>query len=153
MKWRSIISLVIVIVTISACNTSKKVTQTEDGEEDICESMTYNNNPVNKISTDYYTIDSLFITDNCLNIWVSYSGGCGNSEFKLFYNNKIMQSMPPKTNLLLQLTDNDPCRAIVQQKLYFNLNFFEEHANKDGIVLKLVGTDLSILYKKSLLSD
>lgn len=149
MKWISIISLVFSIVFISSCNTSKKVSQTGDGIVDICESMTFNNRPVNNISTDYYTIDSLFITDNCLNIWVSYSGGCGDSEFKLLYSNKILESIPPKTSLLLHLTDNDPCRAIVQQKLFFNLNFFEEYADKDGIILKLAGTEQYIIYNNN----
>lgn len=148
MKWVSIISLVFVIVLSSSCNATKKATKIGDGLEDICESMTFNNRPVNKISTDYYSIDTLFIIDNCLNIWVSFSGGCGAFEFKLFYSNKVMESMPPKTSLLLQLTDNDPCRAIIQQKLFFNLSFFDEYANKNGIMLKIAGTDFSVLYKR-----
>lgn len=148
MKWISLISLVVVITLNSTCISSKKATKIGDGIEDICESMTYNTRPVNNISTDYYTIDTLFIIDNCLNIWVSYSGGCGDSDFKLFYSNRIMESMPPKSSLLLQLADNDPCRAIVQQKLFFNLSFFDEHAYNNGILLNLTGSEENILYKR-----
>ncbi len=148
MKRISIISLVFVTVFISSCKTSKKVIQLGDGAKDICESMTFNNRPVNNIVTDHYTIDSLFITDNCLNVWASFSGGCGAFEFKLFYSNNVIESMPPETSLLLQLTDNDPCRAIVQQKLFFNLSFFDEYLNENGIILKLAGSDKSVLYKR-----
>ena len=148
MKHVLILIFAFSIILINSCNTSKKAAQTKNIVEDICESMTYNENPVDNISTDYYSIDSLFITNDCLNIWVSYGGGCGDADFKLFYSNRVMTSMPPKTNLLLQLTDNDPCRAIVQQKLFFNLSFFEEDANKDGILLNLVGSKKSIMYKR-----
>ncbi len=136
------------MILCNSCSTSKKTAQNKDKEEDICESMTFNTRPVNNISTDYYTIDSLFIIDNCLNIWASFSGGCSAFEFKLFYSNRVMESMPPKTSLLLQLTDNDPCRAIVQQKLFFNLSFFDEYLNKNGIILKLAGTDKSVSYSR-----
>ncbi len=148
MKWITVISLVLVIILYNSCSSSKKSAHNKDKTDEVCEAMTYNSKPVNNIATDYYTIDSLFIIDNCLNIWASFSGGCGAFEFKLLYNDRVMESMPPKTNLLLQLTDNDPCRAIVQQKLFFNLSFFDEYANQDGILLKLVGTDKSVLYKR-----
>ncbi len=148
MKWISIILLVLAMILYNSCSSSKKAAHKKNNAKDICESMTYNSRPVSNIATDHYTIDSLFIIDNCLNIWASFSGGCGGFEFKLFYSDKVMESMPPKTSLLLQLTDNDPCRAIIQQKLFFNLSFFEEYANKDGILLKLAGTEKSALYKR-----
>lgn len=134
---------------LASCNTSKKVEKRNSiDSENICNSMTFNSQPVNKISTDYYTIDTLFIIDNCLNMWVSYSGGCGDADFKLYYTDRLVTSIPPKTTLRLQLTDNDPCRAIVQQKLYYNISFFEDYAKKSGILLKFAGSNKSILYKK-----
>lgn len=148
MKNISIITLVLTALLLNSCHTSKKATDAESNMVVFCESMTYNSQPVNNISTDYYTIDTLFIVDNCLNIWVSYGGGCGDADFTLYYTNRVMESMPPKTSLLLQLTDNDPCRAIVRQKLFYNLSFFEEYANRDGILLKLSGKGESVLYKK-----
>lgn len=147
MKWITIISLVLATILYNSCSSSKKAAN-DKNKKDICESMTYNSRPVNNIATDYYTVDSLFIVDNCLNIWASFSGGCGAFEFKLFYSDRVMESMPPKTSLLLQLTDNDPCRAIIQQKLHYNLSFFDEYLDKDGILLKLSGTDKSVSYSR-----
>ncbi|MFK5856693.1 MAG: hypothetical protein QM503_11225 [Bacteroidota bacterium] len=145
---RYLIVIATLIIFLSSCNVSKKIEKQADTSADICESMTYNSMPVDKIATDYYSIDTIFIVDNCLNIWVSYSGGCGNSDFILYYTDRIKESMPPKTTLRLQLTDDDPCRAIVQQKLFYNLSYFEDYAEKNGILFKLAGSEKSILYKK-----
>ena len=146
MKHVLILIFAFSIILISSCNTSKKAVKNKDNADDICKSMTFTDQPVSNISTDYYTIDSLFIINDCLNIWVSYGGGCGDADFKLYYSERIMTSMPPQTSLLLQLTDDDPCRAIVQQKLFFNISFFSEDAKKDGILLNLAGSDKSVMY-------
>ena len=132
---------------MSSCHTVKKIVKIEEAVE-VCESMTYTNQQFSDIVSDYYSLDTIFVVNNCLNIWVSYSGGCGDAEFELYYTNKVMESMPPKSNLLLQLIDNDDCRAIVQQKLFYNLNFFEEYAKKDGITLRFAGIGESVFYKK-----
>jgi len=145
---KNLIIVTSLFLLLSNCNTVKKIDQQHDGTIDICESMSFNTNPVEKISTDYYSVDSLFINNNCLNIWVTYSGGCGDADFNIYYTEKIINTNPPKTKLRLQLTDNDPCRAIVKHKLYYNLSFFDEYANKDGILIELVGTEKNILFKK-----
>ena len=143
------ISIIILIVLfLASCNTSKNVVQQENIMNEECEAMTYNKSPVSNISSDYYQIDTLFIADNCLNIWVSYGGGCGISSFSLYYNDKIQKSEPPTTILRLQVTDEDPCKATVQQKLYYNLSFFDEYYDQDGILLELSGSKKSVLYKK-----
>lgn len=148
MKLLINIIILTTVFLVSSCHSSKKTTKTIEEADDICESMTYNSNAVNNISTDYYTIDTVFINNNCLNIWVSYSGGCGDSDFKLYYSNRVKESMPPKTSLKLQLFDNDPCRAIVQQKLFYNLSFFDDYADGEGILLQLSGTEKSVMYRK-----
>jgi len=132
---------------MSSCHTVKKTASIEDAPLDVCESMTYTDQQFSNIHSDYYSLDTVFVVNNCLNIWISYSGGCGDSEFSLYYTNKVMESMPPKSNLLLQLIDNDDCRAIVQQKLFYNLNFFEEYAKKEGITLRFAGIGESVFYK------
>ncbi|MAZ92817.1 MAG: hypothetical protein P8N48_06260 [Bacteroidales bacterium] len=134
------------MILIVSCGVSNKSANKNIPAKEYCEFLNFTNAQYSDLESDYYTIDSLFIDNDCLNVWVSYSGGCGNSEFKLFYNDLLMNSMPPKVNLLLQLDDDDNCRAIVQQKLYFNLSFFTEYANNGGIVLRMAGTDASVTY-------
>jgi len=145
---KSLLTITLSIFLLSSCNTSKKIEQPQEANFEFCESMTYNTTSVSNIATDYYKVDTVFITNNCINIWVSYSGGCGDADFTLYFTDIIKESVPPKTNLRLQLLDNDPCRSIVQQKLYYNLNFFDSYAINDGIIFQLVGSDMSVLYKK-----
>lgn len=144
---RKLLILLFISFIIFSCKTTTKVSNSDE-TENICESMTYTVQQLKDLTTDYYTIDTLFISDNCLNIWVSYGGGCGDADFTLFYNNKVMRSMPPQTTLHLQLIDNDPCRAIVQQKLYYNLSFFDEYKTQKGIIFNFSDTGKSIAYKK-----
>ncbi len=59
-----------------------------------------------------------------------------------------MESMPPKANLLLQFKDEDNCRAVVQQKLYYDISFFEEYASNEGINIRLAGIGKPVLFKK-----
>ena len=134
------------MILFISCGVSKRSGNKDIPKNEDCDFINFTNKQYIDLESDYYTIDSLFIRNDCLNIWVSYSGGCGNSEFKLFYNDLLMNSMPPKANLLLQLNDDDNCRAIVQQKLYFNLSFFSEYTTNGGIVLQMAGTDASVIY-------
>ncbi len=148
MRQLLIYSILLLVFISTSCKSTKKVSKEPEIAPDICESIIFTDKQYNNVKSDYYSVDTLFIDNNCLNIWVTYSGGCGDAKFKLIYNNKVLQSMPPKTNLFLQFTDNDNCRAEVQQKLYYNLSFFEEHAENGGISLRLSDIGKTVLYKK-----
>ena len=130
--------------SLVSCKSSKA---TKTGNKvDECVSMIYSELPLDKIVTDSYTVDSIFITGDCLNVWVSYSGGCGYTDFSMYFTNMVLQSIPAQTTLKLKLIDKDDCRAIVQEKLYFNLNFFKDYAETDGIEIHVGGK--SVMYKK-----
>lgn len=141
------IFVLVSILSVLSCKSLKKTPTTNSEEPELCEPLSFMSSVYADMETDYYSIDSLFISGNCLNIWASYSGGCGNSEFKLLYDNKIIKSTPPSAILMLTLDDDDNCRAVVQQKLYYDLSFFEEEARDKGIVLKLAGIQKSLLFK------
>lgn len=145
---KNLLIIISLVFLISSCKSLKKTEQQQDTSPDICESMSFNSKPVDNISTDYYSIDSLTIDNNCLVIWVTYSGGCGDADFEMYYTDRIIETNPPKTKLRLQLTDNDPCRAIVQQKLFYNLSFFDDYAADKGLLIELVDSNKSVLYKK-----
>lgn len=152
MKLPILILSLVIVVSVS-CRSNKTFVKKpiHKGDEqttvEVCESIKFTDLPFTEIETDYYQVDSLFITGSCLNIWISYSGGCGDSEFALYFNNRVMESMPPKASLMLTLSDKDNCRAIVQQKLTYNISFFDNYAEEEGIKLRLAGVDSSVLYK------
>ncbi len=153
-RLRKVITLTSLVFLISlsilSCKSTIKSSQKKavDNSVETCEAISFTELSYTELETDYYQVDSVFIIDNCLNIWVSYSGGCGDSEFNLYFNNLIMESMPPKANLLLQFKDEDNCRAVVQQKLYYDISFFEEYASNEGINIRLAGIGKPVLFKK-----
>jgi len=145
---RKLLFILITTLIAVSCGTSRKGTTEENAIPEPCEAIIFIDKPYTEVETDYYSLDSLFIENGCLNIWVSYGGGCGDAEFTLYYNNIVLESFPPKANLMLKLKDEDNCRAIVQQKLYYDLSFFNDYAVGGGINLKLAGIDNSVMYKE-----
>jgi hypothetical protein len=77
-------------------------------------------------SADPITINNLSIVDDCLHIYVSYSGGCEIHSFEIF--NHVFCGTPPITAfLMLDHNDmDDPCDAIVQQTLKFDLSSLQD---------------------------
>ena len=148
MKLHFNILIVLIFAILASCNSSKKVSAVDDNIIDVCESMTFSDQFFDKVPSDYYSLDTMFLVDNCLVIWVSYSGGCGDANFKLLYSDKIIKTTPPRINLMLQLSDDDDCRAIVQQKLFYDVSFFEDYAEETGINLRLTGIGNTVFYKK-----
>jgi hypothetical protein len=97
---------------------------------------------------DYYTLDSLAVSGDCLNVYVTYDGGCGTADAKLYYTNRVMESFPPKTVLYFCFADNDACRSMIQKSFSFDLTPFSQKASSGGIWLKIAGTGKKVLYKK-----
>jgi len=138
------ILFITILFLVTACSTNRQNTKTKTSD---CINIQLLKTSADSLRIDYYVIDSLKIVDDCLEVFVNYSGGCGNASFDLFYTNRIMESIPPKTVLYLAFTDDDPCRNIETKKLTFSLDPFKRFADHLGIYLKIAGTDKEIFYK------
>lgn len=143
---RCSILLISTIITLAACSTNKETAKT-DQINTSCIEMMLLEKPLDSLRFDHYTIDSLSIKDQCLEILVNYGGGCGEANFELYLSDRIMESMPPKTVLYLTFEDKDPCRSNVQKKLRYSLKPLKKYADRGGIHLKIAGTEKSVLYQ------
>ena len=140
------IILLLSAFVVAGCKTNKPAA--DGGQtQSACREMMMLEKPLDSLRFDHYTIDSIAIREQCLEIVVSYGGGCGDATFDLYLTNRVMESMPPKTVLYLTFTDNDACRSIVKKKLKFNLKPYKRFADRGGIYLKIAGTDKSVLYQ------
>ena len=148
MKPLILIFLALLIGFFFSCNNSKKVAGGEKTQIKICVSMDLLEIPLDSVRMDPINIDSLNINGNCLDVFVSYSGGCGEVKFNMYYTNLVQNSFPPQTAIYLSFEDNDHCRAIETKKLTFDLEPFSDYAKNRGIWLNL-GNDKNarILYK------
>ena len=136
------------LLFLFSCHSQKETSkQSNKKSEAACKPMLLLTEEVNTNESDFFNLDSLAISDNCLEVFVSYSGGCGEADFNLYHNNMVMHSMPPQTVLFLNFKDEDHCRAIIQDTLYFKLSNFDELASSGGIWLKLRDSEKRVLYK------
>ena len=72
--------------------------------------------------TDPFTILDMNASGDTLWVTVQYGGGCKDHEFTMNSNNLWMKSLPPQLTLYLEHKNNgDNCRALITQKLAFDL--------------------------------
>jgi len=103
--------------------------------------------PLRSLQTDDFTITSVTIEDSCLVIAVTYGGGCGTTNFELFWNKMITECRYPSVNVFLKLTDDDFCKAIISETvLKFDLTAFGGLRESYGLGIRIMGTEFLVSY-------
>ena len=75
-----------------------------------------------KFGTDAYTLNSATITDDTLNISVSYSGGCKDHQFTLVVSETFLESFPVQLHASIAHNANgDTCEAYPTDNYRFDL--------------------------------
>jgi len=136
------ISLVFILIialgiTSWSCKGTKKVTESNGNTNDSVNEITLSNKPLDSLKTDYFSIDSVSMNNQILFVYANYGGGCGDVKFEMYYTPQLMTVMPHRRNLALKLTDNDPCREIIQKKLAYDLSVFNKEAETGGVIISI----------------
>ncbi len=72
--------------------------------------------------TGNYWLSEVLIAESCLFVQLSHGGSCAEHSYELRWNGALAESMPPQAFLVLWHGDpGDPCDAIIQQNLFFDL--------------------------------
>ena len=75
-----------------------------------------------QFGTDAYTLNSATITDDTLNISVSYSGGCEDHQFTLVVSEAFLESFPVQLPVSIAHDANgDTCEAYPTESYRFDL--------------------------------
>ena len=97
-----------------------------------------------RFGTDEYVLNSATITDDTLNISVSYSGGCEAHEFTLVVSEAFLESFPVQLPVsIAHDANNDTCEAYPTENYRFDLTpiktmYQEAYRQEAGtIVLRL----------------
>jgi len=71
-----------------------------------------------------YVLDSAGITGDTISLWINYSGGCTQHFFQLYMSPSVFaESFPVQASLYLRhFGQEDPCEAIVSQRIQFDLS-------------------------------
>jgi hypothetical protein len=145
MKSNLITVVLLLTLFMIGCKSTRDKSRMHSKTDSACEDLLLLESAVDSLRIDPFTIDSAFISGNCLDVYVQYGGGCGEVDFQLYYTQVVAQSMPPQTVLYLECKDDDPCRSIVTRKLSFELGPFKKAASTGGIVFIL--EDQRVLFK------
>ena len=84
---------------------------------------------VNVDSTEFvsaiFTFKDVKIMGDTLIANVQYGGGCGHHKFEMKQNGFLMKSLPPKQPVqIIHLSTVDPCRALINVDLKFDISRF-----------------------------
>ncbi len=123
----------------SICMVGKMVRIESIHEADCNGLTTYSS----KLPTDTFHVDSLQIKNDCLELTVSYGGGCKNHYFQL----TILPTMGPLNTLMLcHEANKDLCEAWITKKVSFSLKELQSpgtHSVTFILRLNFEGSDYS----------
>lgn len=130
-------TLLLLGVLLNACKGTKKTAKADQLSAYTGDKIILFDKPLDSLQTDYFDIDSIAMREQTLFVYVTYGGGCGDVEFEMFYRPQLMTVMPHRKNLALKLSDDDPCRELIQKELTYDLSVFNEEAKAGGVLLSI----------------
>ena len=100
-------------------------------------------------TSDPFQILELHQISNCLEIVVSYAGGCKEVDFVLVGSGDYAESYPPQLQVRLLLDDQDDCEAQIIEFYYFDVTELQYPDTKE-LIFHLDGFDLPFKFQYDL---
>jgi hypothetical protein len=149
MRTFTILILVSLLFGFNSCKLCKKKDNIDKGitKTEIIESIIVQQGFVKPETSAMTDILKTSIEGNILTIEVSYSGGCNEHVFKLYFDGSYMKSLPPKVNFILTHFNNgDVCRSIVEKTLKFDISKAQYVGGKEMMVTVEGSEEMKYLY-------
>jgi hypothetical protein len=128
-------TLIIISSLFFGLNSCKLCKNKGDKKEDIT-SIIVQQGFVKPDNSALFDLLKTSIEGNILTIEVSYSGGCNEHEFQLYFDGNYMKSLPPKANFILTHDNKgDACRSIVNKTLKFDISKAQYAGQKEMMVM------------------
>lgn len=137
MSKHLIFAILLISIAFFNCNGTKNTAESNQKSKLASGDIILYSEPLDSLKTDYFDIDSIALKDQALSVYVTYSGGCGDVFFEMYYQPQVIAVLPHRNSLFLKLHGNDPCREIVQKKLLYDLSMFNQQAKSGGVVFNL----------------
>lgn len=146
MKLLTILIPFVLLFGFQSCKTSKTKKEDTVSKEDTVkkensvtkdevESIIVQQGFVKPVTSDMFDMVKTSIEGNILTIEVSYSGGCNEHEFKLYFDGSYKKSLPPKADFMLTHDNKgDACRSIVDKTLKFDISKAQYVGGKEMMV-------------------
>ena len=129
------------LLVISCSDSKDSQSQNCDKKSRVISTEAYNN-----LVTTNYTITSVALNEDCLDVTISSSGCSGNTwQMNLFSSDNFPDILPLQRNLKLQLDNPEACLAIVTKTVSFDLAPLQI-SGQHRITFNLTGWDQQIVY-------
>ena len=118
-----------------------------DADNSSCKDIIIDAAQYDEATTDEYVINEAYLTNDSLMLIVQYGGGCGTTSFELLTNGYFMESFPVQLDVLLSFKDDDPCEALIQRQICYDLSrlatlYENSYQTTEGtIILQIKGYD------------
>ncbi len=122
------------------------MTEKQELKSNECQTLRIVNSTETAQPGDPYSVEELKINNNCLQIVVSYGGGCGKTSFDAYSSGAEQNDYPPEMNVDIVFHDNDPCRSVVTDTLFVDLTPYESMARAGGLLIRVKNTDKKVMY-------
>lgn len=124
MRRKYYIAIALIVILTTGCHHTS-ITGVDYSDKDVKKIKIYSG------TLDFYadpaSIVSGEINSDILGLVVRYGGGCKDHDFELYWDGLFMDSEPPQVRLQLSHNaNNDLCRALLTEKLFFNLSPIKE---------------------------
>ena len=140
--------ILIILISLYLTTTGFLCNQNEDPlPSTSCQALLVDAQAFEAAITDPFSIQQVSIEGDCLQVQVSYGGGCKPVAFTLITDGKVAYSLPPQAWLFLSLEDKDDCEAAIMEEISFDLSEFKIPREDPGkILLHLAGWEEVIEY-------
>lgn len=129
------------LLSLAACSSDDDGSKVCD-EQVIVDSVLFTDAPNEQV-----TINSIQITDDCLQINFSASGCSGNRwEFTLIDSGDIQEGSPAIRTLRLSFKGNEACLAFLTREVSFDIQSLQIQGSSQ-VLLKIANNDSQILYE------
>jgi len=128
-----ILSIVILGLISVQCKNSKTVVLTQAERQ-----LINTNSFIAEATPADFTISSVKLLDNIIEMTVNFTGEKGKHDFDLLWDGSTMKSMPPKVILTpVHKSENMSGRKKVEMKLTFNINTLTEKVNYPTFIIMI----------------
>lgn len=113
--------LLFVVLAFAACLLCQSCSEADDIRRRACEQVIIDSALFSEVPGDDFDFVDVTVTGDSLEMTVQYGGGCGAICAILLDSGLVAYSNPPQRFVRLSLGDNDPCEALLTEKLTFDL--------------------------------
>ena len=141
---RQIVFLIASLIFLGGCSTDS---ENNDQQASSCDRfLEVSQSKFETPSTDEFEIVNATIEGNCLNIQISYEGGCNEPNIQLIGSATVEAGSPPIRTLRIKVdTQGDSCTDLSTATLSFDLSALQLDL-ENSFELKIKGWDQSVIY-------